>query len=304
MFKSIKIFINMKIVIFALTRGYPSNKSKYDSLIERNYSIYEHINSKRGNPTDMILFHEGNISIEDQEYINSKYQYKIKFRDVSQYFEKVNFDLEGEEKYGLGYRYMCRFNMYHIWKEISDYDYALRVDEDIKITKFDPFVFESMKEKNIVYMAGRFTKDIHRATNSTLPKYLMDNTNLNVKKIYNHRNPYTNLYATSVDFWKNKETNEILKKIAMTKKQIIYRWGDHTVHGIALNHKNERIHLFPKLEYSHISHNFVIKNNFLRNITINSKLNPISIKEGFYTKLKLKIKGKLKNQNPYDFEVN
>ena len=60
----------------------------------------------------------GNKQLTDQEYINSKYQYKIKFRDVSQYFEKVNFDLEGEEKYGLGYRYMCRFNMFHIWKEM------------------------------------------------------------------------------------------------------------------------------------------------------------------------------------------
>lgn len=71
-----------------------------------------------------------------------------------------------------------------------------------------------------------------------------------------------------------------------------------------MNHNKEKIHLFPNLEYNHISHNFVIKNNFLRNITINSKLNPISIKEGFLTKLKLKLKGKLKNQNPYDFEVN
>lgn len=78
----------MKIAVFALTRGYPDDKSKYDSLIERNYSIYKHINCKRENPADMILFHEGNISIKDQEYINSKYEYQIIFRDVSKYFKK------------------------------------------------------------------------------------------------------------------------------------------------------------------------------------------------------------------------
>lgn len=294
----------MKIAVFALTRGYPDDKSKYDSLIERNYSIYKHINCKRENPADMILFHEGNISIKDQEYINSKYEYQIIFRDVSKYFKKVDFKLEGEEKFNLGYRYMCRFNMYHIWDEISDYDYALRVDEDIKISKFDPYIFEHMQEKNIEYMVGRFTKDIHRATNDTLPHFLLDNTNLDVKKVYNHRNPYTNLYATSVKFWKIRENNELLKKIALTQEQLIYRWGDHTVQGIVLNNKNEKIHLFPKLEYSHISHNFMIKNNLVRNLTINSKLNPISIKEGFYTKLKLKIKGMLSSKNQYSFEIN
>ena len=294
----------MKIVIFALTRGYPKNRLDYDSLIERNQSIYEQINSQRDNPTDMILFHEGNISLEDQEYINSKYNFEIIFRDVSQYFKKVDLILEGDEKFSLGYRYMCRFNMYHIWEEISEYDYALRVDEDIKITKFNPYIFEYMEEKNIIYMVGRFTKDIHRTTNNTLPQFLFDNTELDVKRIYNHRNPYTNLFATSVKFWKNKENNEILKKIALTEKQIIYRWGDHTVQGIVLNNKREKIHLFPKLEYSHLSHNFMIKNNYFRNLTINSKLNPISIKEGFYRKLKLKLKGILNSKNQFDFEVN
>ena len=44
-----------------------------------------------------------------------------------------------------------------------------------------------------------------------------------------------------------------------------------------------------------------IKNNFIRNLTINSKLNPISIKEGLYTKIKIKIKGKIKPGNPFDF---
>ena len=37
--------------------------------------------------------------------------------------------------------------MYHIWDEVSEYDYILRVDEDIEINDFDPFVFEKMKEK-------------------------------------------------------------------------------------------------------------------------------------------------------------
>ena len=293
--------MEMKTAIIALTRGYPNNKSLYDSLIKRNNAIYNHINQFRKSPSDIILFHEGNISEDDQNYIGSHYPDEIKFIDVSKYFSNSSIKLEGEEKFTLGYRQMCRFHMYHLWKEVSDYKYILRVDEDVEISKFDPYVFEYMDSKNIAYITGRFTKDTHRLTNKTLPKFLINNTNLDVKKIYNHKNPYTNLYATNVDFWKSNDTNALLEKIALSDEQIINRWGDHTVHGLILNHKNEKIKLFQKLEYKHISHSLMIKNNFLRNITINSKFNPISIQEGLYTKIKLKIKGRMNSNNPFDF---
>lgn len=294
----------MRNAIIALTRGYPQNKSLYNTLIKRNNSIYNHINRHRDVPADMILFHEGNISLEDQSYINSHYPDEIKFVDISKYFIGDFPKLVDEDKFNLGYRLMCRFHMFHIWNEVADYKYILRIDEDIEISKLDPNVFEYMDSKNIVYMTGRYTKDIHRPTNKTLPQFLIDNTDLNVKKIYNHRNPYTNLYATCVDFWQNEEINNLLKKIALTDEQIIYRWGDHTVHGLILNYKSEKIKLFPKLLYNHISHNSIIKNNFIRNRTINSKFNPVSIKEGPLTKIKLRIKGLIKSENPFDFENN
>ncbi len=292
----------MKIAIVALTRGYPEDKSLYESLIKRNNSIFEHINKNRKVPADVILFHEGNISASDQDYINKHLPDEIKFVNVSKYFTSSTLELDGEDKFNLGYRQMCRFNMYHIWNEVSEYDYILRVDEDIKISSFDPYAFEYMESKNIKYMTGRFTKDIHRATNRTLPRYLLDNTDLDVKNIYNHKNPYTNLYATKVNFWKKEDVAQLLKQIALSDEQIIYRWGDHTVQGLMLNYKNEKIKLFPKLEYEHISHDFKIINNFFRNITINSKFNPISIKEGFLAKIKIKIKGKLYSSNPFEFD--
>ena len=293
----------MKAAIVALTRGYPNNKSLYDNLIKRNLSIYKHINKKRKIPADIILFHEGNISLEDQNHIQSLSPEEIKFINVAKYFVINNLELQGEERFSLGYRQMCRFNMFHIWNEVKDFTHILRVDEDIEITNFDPYAFEYMEKKNINYMTGRFTKDIHRLTNETLPYYLIKNTNMNVKKIYNHKNPYTNLYATNVNFWLKESNNSILEKIALSDDQIINRWGDHTVHGILLNHNREKIKLFPKLQYKHISHSdLVIKNNYLRNLTINSKYNPVSIKEGLYTKIKIKVKSKIKSTNKFDFE--
>ena len=173
----------MNAAIVALTRGYPNNRSRYDELIKRNQSIFENIISARSTPIDMILFHEGNISLEDQQYVESFYPGAINFIDVSKYFQKSGLKLRGEEKFTLGYRQMCRFNMFHIWDEIKDYSYMLRVDEDIEISKINPYFFEYMEKNNITYMTGRFTKDIHRLTNQTLPYFLNENTQMNVKKI-------------------------------------------------------------------------------------------------------------------------
>ena len=56
---------------------------------------------------------------------------------LKKYFVIPDLKLEGEKKFSLGYRLMCRFNMYHIWDEVKEYSHILRVDEDIEILKFD-----------------------------------------------------------------------------------------------------------------------------------------------------------------------
>lgn len=292
----------MKTAVVALIRGYPNNKALYSELIKRNNSIYEKIVKFKNKEIDLILFHEGNISIEDQQYIKSKYPDEILFKDVSKYFQEVPISLEGESKFSLGYRQMCRFNMFHIWNEVSDYDYIFRIDEDIEIINCDPNLFDYMNSRKIIYMTGRFTKETHRLTNETLPFYLIENTNLDVKKVYNHRNPYTNLFASNVEFWLSADIQSILKLIALTDDQLKFRWGDHTVQGLVLNHKKVSINLFPKLEYKHISHDLVIKNNFLRNIFINSKINPIYNNNGLLSRVKSRLRGKFKSNNPFDFE--
>jgi hypothetical protein len=60
-----------KIAITVLTRGY-SNILQYDLLIKRNIFIYENIINKSNFEFDMIIFHEGNISQDHQNYISEK----------------------------------------------------------------------------------------------------------------------------------------------------------------------------------------------------------------------------------------
>ena len=161
-----------------------------------------------------------------------------------------------------------------------------------------------MESKKIKFLTGRFSKEIHKITNQTLPDFLIKNTKLNVKKIYNHRFPYTNLYATSVSFWNKKNIQKIIKTIALNDDQIINRWGDIPVLGIILNNFNGGFKLFRKLEYRHISHDLTIKNNKIRNITVNSKFNPISVDENIFMKLKIRIKGKFKRNNKFGYDNN
>ena len=191
----------LKIAAVGLVRGYPENKRLYIPLIERNNSIFNNINKFRDNKIDVILFHEGNISKSDEDYIQSQSREDLKFVNVSKYFQTSLLKLNEGDRFSLGYRQMCRFNMFHIWNEVANYDYILRVDEDVEITKFNPNIFEYMELKNIIFLTGRFSKEIHQRTNSTLPMYLEDNTELDVDKIYNHKFPYTNLYASRVAFW-------------------------------------------------------------------------------------------------------
>ena len=71
----------------------------------------------RDNIIDVIIFHEGNISSDDQDYIKSHSYENIKFKNVSQYFINNNdLELAGENKFNLGYRQMCRFNINRLQK--------------------------------------------------------------------------------------------------------------------------------------------------------------------------------------------
>ena len=46
---------------------------------------------------------------------------------------------------------MCRFNFYGIWKYLENYDYVMRVDEDVIIEKFDIKNINFIKENEIIF---------------------------------------------------------------------------------------------------------------------------------------------------------
>ena len=121
----------MNNAIVSLIRGY-TDPSSYDKLITRNLLLKENVTSKFQINIPYVFFHEGNISVDHQQYIKHESQYdNMYFIDISKTWNK---DVRG-------YIAMCMFHSYDIWDYCKDFDYIMRVDDDCHIQECnqDPF---------------------------------------------------------------------------------------------------------------------------------------------------------------------
>lgn len=274
---------NFKVAIIGLTRGYPNNQSKYSDLLLRNSKIYENINSKLLNPYKLIIFHEGNISFSDQKYIQKNSPEDLQFIDISNLFNKYSST--------DGYKIMCKFQMYYLWQYVKEFDYVVRIDEDVFIEKYDEKTIQKMAKKNIDFYFSKLSYESHIPTNKTLPFFIKKHYGLKNIKFYNHLFPYTNFYISKTNIWLIPRVNELLKKIAESTEQIEFRWGDLPVLGCLLNLENFNYQRLKKLSYLHDSHNIYVKSNALSPILEIVNFKRIRYKfPNFYNGLKFIVK--------------
>lgn len=274
---------NFNVAIIGLTRGYPDNKSHYDDLLHRNKKIYENINSKLSNPYKLILFHEGNISLSDQDYIQNNSPENLHFIDISNLFEKYN--------YIDGYKIMCKFQMFYLWEYVKEFDYVMRIDEDVFIEKFDASTLTTMNKKDVDFYFSKLSYESHVPTNKTLPYFIKNFYNLKNLKFYDHLFPYTNFYISKTNIWQTPKINELLKKIAESNEQIEYRWGDLPVLGSVLKLEKLNFKRLYTLSYMHDSHQLFVESNILSPIIERFNLNRIRYKyPNFYSYTKNLIK--------------
>lgn len=274
----------MRNCVFALTRGY-NDITKYSTLINRNSAIEENIYSLYKNDIDYIIFHEGNITIEHQNYIQSKCKLKIIFTCVKECFPGTAFNNDDKEVYtnsngylvsylfdedsknsgwsknshpwGLNYRHMCEFHFVYILEYLKDYKYALRIDEDcIMKNKMNYFDLLNNNIKIVsglhIIEGGKQVKNLRKFSET----FMNEN---NIKKhLPSTGGPYTNVFMFDVQYFYNnilirKYINEVKEK----KFVIIYRWGDLPLWGeicyIFLNN-NEYDFYNKNFKYYHGSH--------------------------------------------------
>jgi hypothetical protein len=253
--------------IVCLTRGYTDIR-RYDQLIKRNRSIYETINRHRRHQYPLIVWHEGNITLEHQRYILAREaNADVRFIEVSAVFRLPRGIRESElkEDWPVGYRLMCRFHIFYVWRYSSQFRYVMRLDEDCILisARFDPI--ESVAKAGLDFAAAAFVQEAHELTNRTFAPFVRkyaDSNYLRKRRVnfYNQSFPYTNLYVTRTAFWLQPQLQHFLYAIMCQRDSLRFRWGDLPVLGVALNMfaTPSKIARVPNITYRHGSNNLII----------------------------------------------
>ena len=243
-----------KNAVVVLTRGYP-NRERYAALLKRNEKLQEY----KDDNLDYIIFHEGNIDEDDQEYINSKTDMlKFKFINVSESFKRDAIKFWGPtQKFGLGYRNMCNFWFCEFWKYVENYDKILRIDEDCIFDSDHSKIFDMINE-NVVACYGRWSVDYSFVTEG-LNKFTLNFLNKNKISARGRgpSGPYTNVYALNIKILKNnKLLTDYIHEVSNSNNIYIYRWGDLPLWGEVLTYfydQSQHVRT-TEIKYFHGSH--------------------------------------------------
>lgn len=237
---------NYKNAIVVLTKGYEHN-SDYDMLINRNRSIYNkyyiHLNKDK---YDIVIFHEGNITLPQQEYIqNQTPKLPIIFKEVKLYLnEESNNECPStglSNRFSLGYKGMCHFWSIDFLKYLKDYEYIFRIDEDCIIDNIKDINFiDKYKEKNIYFSStlfqGKDHPDVVIGLENLFEIYIKNNNIIPFKSMNSIKCPYTNVMIVNIPYFNShNDVINILKIIDDSNCIFSNRWGDLPIWGYILS---------------------------------------------------------------------
>jgi len=258
-------YSSIKIATVILTKGY-SDLNQYNDLIKRNKSIYNILTKNYPNIHN-IIFHEGNITNEQQIYIQSQtINLPLKFIKINFINPKKENELckstNLSNSFSNGYKNMC-----HFWTvgfidniHLNEYDYIIRIDEDCILQNIPNNLFENYLNKHIVYSSPLFQGDDHPDVTLGMKTFFNEfvkNNNLEIINT-NVKNPYTNIFIMDINYFKNhKIINKVLKQLEQTNCIFNNRWGDLPIWGYLLSYFiDSNLYLEDKsISYLHGSHN-------------------------------------------------
>ena len=261
-----KSLSEIKYCICVLTRGY-KHKIQYSDLIRRNKAI-SHV--LRDEPIDyeMVIFHEGDIDKEQQEYIKVKSKNsEIIFKNIESYFSRVQHDSHNShseccyqtalsDSFSDGYKTMCRFWIEGLFQYVKNYDYIVRIDEDCFMKQLPLHQITQRMAKHDSY----FGTAISLSEDDPDVKIGFDSFVSNIykksgKKAPNMQDPIpnTNFMVINTRISKNPLFNEFVTKVIETNCIQINRWGDHILWGAAISYiyGSNRIEHMDEVKYIH-----------------------------------------------------
>lgn len=253
--------VNNRKCIAVLTKGY-QDISDYHKLILRNECIEKKMNDLEKEEIDILIFHEGNITDLDQEFIkNMTPSLKIIFINV-----KNGFAFKEEKRCipftfnmgCFGYRSMCSFWFVDFWHFIKDYDYLLRIDEDCFIEFEIQYAFECLKTN--LFITGRWSNDEDYVTvglNELTLRFMNRELNMNkLEKKVPCSGPYTNVFGIDLSIRENPILTKYIEEVEKSNRIYSHRWGDLPLWGEAIDYifKRNSISILESLKYYHESH--------------------------------------------------
>jgi hypothetical protein len=262
------------IAISVLTRGY-SDLFQYNQLIQRNNLIFENILQKSEFKFDLIIFHEGNITEEQQLYITNLSKSKLIFNDVrtsgngEAFNDKkniINYDLcpptPQSQFFPLGYKHMCHFWSIDFFEYLKDYDYVIRIDEDCFIESFDFNSLSELIDGDIKFISPYFQGQDEDYVIVGLEKLWNDFiSDTGISPFMNFKDitcPYTNFMMLNLKFFRdNNIIQDFLSYVEKSHGIYSNRWGDLPIWGVILSTLTDK-NLYKeskKIKYYHSSHN-------------------------------------------------
>ncbi len=264
-YKTMEGFANSnRCAIVVLTKGYDSN-DKYSQLIDRNNSIYEQLYVKKPDIYDILIFHEGNITNEQQSYIQSATSnMPIKFISIPFQTNHETNSLcpptDLSKQFSMGYKNMCHFWSIEFFKYVSEYEFIIRIDEDCIIKSIDPNIIQNYKERNIQYSSPFFQGKDEPGVVMGMETFFRDYLQKHglSPKSETIRSPYTNVFIMNVSYFKNNaRLLDLLEELDKSNCIWSNRWGDLPIWGYILSYFfDEHIYIEDKsIQYVHGSHN-------------------------------------------------
>ena len=160
-------------------------------------------------------------------------------------------------EYSVGYRHMCNFMSMLWFRALHEYEYAMRVDEDVCLMRLPPG--DLLSALSADYSFGLETREAHNETSATftpwVQRYLsMTGLQPSIPPLPTDKIYFTNFFVSRVNWWEKSEVHHFLDAVNASGGVYQHRWGDAPIQTAAL-----RLHATPALvlqldvDYLHMS---------------------------------------------------
>ncbi|KAL1530192.1 hypothetical protein AB1Y20_001108 [Prymnesium parvum] len=251
-----------RLATFTLVRG-GSSEGDYETLVNSRRCLRQALAAVID--YDDIAFHEGNVPLLIQRSLSER-MYHFRFADAREHggfqvgaltYERARQLVRKEFVYPLGYHHMCHFMSMLWFQALRGYEYAMRVDEDVCITRMPTQSLATALSSD--YAFGLEIREAHQRTIETFNPWLenyMSSAKLlpTIPPLPTERIFFTNFFVARLAWWHHPAVLHFLQAVNSSGGVYAHRWGDAPIQTAAL-----RLHGAPSsvvhldMDYVHLS---------------------------------------------------